>query len=69
MYGGWQFFDGIGLKDADPAGSLRRIALLLAGADTHTSALAWMDIAIVDLMDWLQSTEQLASEREKKKGK
>ncbi len=70
MYRCWQFFDGIGLKEeSDPVGAVRRIALILAGADTHTSALAWMEIPIIELMDWIQSAQALASEREKKSRK
>ena len=65
-----KFFDGLGLKDeSDPVGVVRRIALILAGADTHTSALAWMDVPIIELMDWIQSAQALASEREKKSRK
>ena len=68
VYRCWQFFDGIGLKGRiRPGGCSAKDRTHSVGADTHTSAPKRMEIPILELMDWIQSAQALASGARKRK--
>ena len=64
---GQQFFAGLGLDGKDPLKPVREWCVKLARADTHTGALAWFEVPIVDLSEWADVINSLEKTSKKSK--